>query len=197
MLPREVTDRIFEFCEPAFNKYCFSPNSRLHPLLLVCKEWYPIAERRLYSSVSLGDEEEFDGVSGWACSTKLEARILGLASLVRELRLGTGDHARTDTKQHAALIKICKNVQHIQISGYNGYVLDELKAALATTDLVSLSVSHYGLRDWEGDSICCHAELLNFMLNWPRLKKIEMADSMMEDKRSDGQPYPEPSEVTG
>jgi len=58
-VPLEVVDHIFKYCKFSLtgNKYRFLPNMRLYPLLFVCTEWHAFAERRLYSSVGLGDEK--------------------------------------------------------------------------------------------------------------------------------------------
>ncbi len=120
-----------------------------------------------------------------------------LASLVRELRLSTKEHAQEETEQHIALIKLCKNVEHVEIAGYNGYVLDELNAALANVDLVSLSVFGRGRGDWKDSRSHCHPDWLKCMLNWPRLEKIDIANSTMTDRGPDGATFPEPSAVAG
>lgn len=207
-VPSQVLDLIFKHRQRVFNKHRFSPESRLYPLLLVCKKWHDIAESRLYVSVSLGDEKtvldedgdevELDGEE--VCDMFYETVRANprLASLVRELRLGTMHHARKETERHIALLKICKNVDHVEFSGYNGYALDKLRDTLVTkADLVSLTVSRYGLTDKEGDYFCSRSDLIMHMLKWPRLEKIYMQNHTLAGYADDDDTLPDPSTVAG
>lgn len=207
-IPPEVVDRIFMHRERAFNRFLFLPKLRLYPLLFVCKEWHAVAERRLYASVSLGspktvldeDEDEIEIEGEEICDVFYEtvSENPRLASLVRELRLGTKNHTREETEQHIELIKLCENVDRVEISGYNGYLLDELKEVLAKKEsLVSLSVSRYGLRDQEGDWFCTRSGLIKYMLKWPRLEKIYMENKTLASYDEEDETLQEPPTVAG
>ncbi len=138
-----------------------------------------------------GDEMELDGEE--VCDMFYETVRANprLASLVRELRLGTMHHARKETERHVALLKICKNVKHVEFSGYNGYVLDKLRDTLvAKADLVSLTVSRYGLADKEGDYFCSRSDLITHMLKWPRLEKIYMQNHTLAGYADDDDTLP-------
>lgn len=101
--PPELLDRIFKLCERRYRYIpadgCkFFPNSRVQPFLLVCKKWHAVAERRLYTSVSLGSSRVVRDRNGQKLELKSKdvykrfcetvENDVRLASLVRELRLG-------------------------------------------------------------------------------------------------------------
>ncbi|KLO15622.1 hypothetical protein SCHPADRAFT_902256 [Schizopora paradoxa] len=207
-VPPQVLDHIFRHRERVFFKHRYSPESRLYPLLFVCKEWHDIAERRLYASVSLGDEKtvvdedgeeyEIDGEEVCEMFYETVRKNPRLASLVRELRLGTLNHARKETEHHIALLKICKNVEHVEFSGYNGYLLEELKAVLgAKENLVSLMLSRYGLADKEGDCFFSTSDLFLYMLKWPHLERIYLHNHTLAYYDDDDGALPAPTSVAG
>jgi len=102
--------------------------------------------------------------------------------------------------RHAALITLCKNVEHVEIRGYDGCLLDELKAALAKAPLVSFRVERFGLtgRTWATNMFCSQSDLVMLMPNWPRIKKLDMPDydfDLLGDES--GEILPEPYSVAG
>ncbi|KLO06682.1 hypothetical protein SCHPADRAFT_910137 [Schizopora paradoxa] len=197
-IPPELLDRIFGHCERYRRIPKFVPNSRLQPLLLVCKNWHGVAERRLYFSVSLGNDRTVKGRNGEKreikgkdicrkfCETvKSNERV---ASLVRELRLGCQDIQPEESELHIRIIRNCKNVERVDIQGCDFSQLDDLKAALAERNLVSLSLSGASLRlltsqdHNEGRPMLALPEVLNLLPNWPRLELFTM---VMCDPRRD------------
>ncbi|KLO15621.1 hypothetical protein SCHPADRAFT_927105 [Schizopora paradoxa] len=207
-VPPKVLDLIFEFRDRMVKRFQYPPERRLHPLLFVCKAWHEVAERRIYASVSLGDnitvvdedgdEDEVDGEVVCEMFYETVRANPRLASLVRELRLGTMYHAREETEHHIALLKICKNVEHVKISGYNGYVLDELKAVLgAKENLVSLTISRYGLSDREGSCFFSTSDFFHYILKWPKLEKIYLHNRTLGSYFDDDAALPTPSSVAG
>lgn len=190
-IPSEILDCIFKHCERTYRlggwAPVLTPKSRLQPLLLVCKNWHGVAERRLYTSVSLGSDRLVRDRNGqkMAISGKDVCRRFcetvqnnsRLASLVRELHLGSTRLELEDTKMHIRLIGICKNVEKIELHGcdLNDGLAEDLKAALAKADLISLELSNKLLGDfWEADGTAMLplSDLIMLLQNWPRIETI-------------------------
>ena len=59
-IPTEILDIIFHHLiddkTASWKDTEFVPRSQIIPLLRVCKSWYPVAEKKLYESVSVGDK---------------------------------------------------------------------------------------------------------------------------------------------
>ncbi|KLO17654.1 hypothetical protein SCHPADRAFT_936852 [Schizopora paradoxa] len=191
-VPPELLNRIFGHCErrhryiPADGSQLL-PKSRLQPLLLVCRRWHTVAERRLYSSVSLGSNRVVKGRNGQRmeingkdvcrrlCETvQNNARI---ASLVRELQMGSYSAEETEeSEMHVRLIGICKNVEKIGIHGCHPDLLDDLAAALAKADLISLDLSRERLGGYPGESgdesMFSISTVIGLLQNLPRLQHL-------------------------
>lgn len=188
-LPPELLDRIFSHCERNHRRnYMYGPNllpkSRLQPLLLVCKKWHNVAERRLYASVSVGSDRVVRDRNGSkmeitgkdVCrrfyeTVQSNARI---ASIVRELRMGSIRLDREESEMHVYLIGICKNVEKIELRVCHETLLDDLAAALAKADLISLHLSReqpdlYSGRDGQLFSL---STVIRLLQSWPRLETI-------------------------
>lgn len=190
-LPPELLDRIFRYCErfrTDFSKTTLVPNSRLRLLLLVCKKWHGIAERILYSSVSIGSDVAVKDKNGEKrvilgkdvcrrfCETvEKNARI---ASLVRTLRLGCEHIQPEESKMHVRVIRACTKVESLEVFGCDASVLDDLKVALAKADLISLDLKGVGIRDYSRiassstGSMFYSSEIVALLPNWPRLQTI-------------------------
>lgn len=198
-LPPKAIDKIFAQVERPLGKFEYYPQFNLAPLISVSKAWKTIAERRLYRSISIGSDFEAGGYfydegvggggglenggeyqdpffrSGEEIASFLHRTLEEnprLASLVNELRLATMSHIRSETKNHIAILKLCKNAQDVEILGYNGYELVDLQDVLRARSIRSLTVSRYGLRSMEGSGFCSLRQLLAMMAGWPRLTKM-------------------------
>jgi hypothetical protein len=122
----------------------------LRPLLLVCKAWRGVAERRLYSSISIGCE--YEDTTGLTAAMQLE-RLLDtlnanwrLAALVTELRFTSMNCDKEESTMQTEVMSLCPNVAHFTLSGYNGFVLEKYHAALAKwTHLKTIIIHRYDL----------------------------------------------------
>ncbi|KAH8118027.1 hypothetical protein DFH11DRAFT_873107 [Phellopilus nigrolimitatus] len=170
--PSELLDIIFELSEDDTRPDDHASKATLVPFLLVCRKWYPAAERRLYRSIKLNSNiDEGARISReWATQriikTLKNARI---AALVTELRVVTYDLQHTDTQSRNELISMCPNLLHIEITGYESSEpkLTKLKEVLVKKDLVSLKV-HCN----NGHAFCKMSELFRMMEHWPKLEKV-------------------------
>lgn len=125
--------------------FVFLPTYTLRPLLFVNKHWRDIAERRLYASISVGSDSDDDRVCGADQAVALAGTLQQhpeLAGMVREVRLATMDCKKPETVAHSQILAACTLANKVTIMGYNGYVLEELTAALKGLKyLRSLTVS--------------------------------------------------------
>lgn len=194
-VPSEVWDYVFKHCERVYKKSellpVFAPKSRLSPILLVCKEWHIIAERRLYTSISLGSiraVRDRNGckkvINGKDVCKRLCATLQKnprLASLVRELQLGAITLDRGETKNYIRLLDLCENVEILDLGGCAFGLANEVRIALAKTDLISMKLSMHGLPRWlNGERVFSAPGLLAFIQKWPRLETID-ASLVQED----------------
>jgi len=204
-VPPEIIDRIFAFLEPGLDQSMpFTPQWLLCPLLLVCKEWHVVAQRRLYSSVSLGDGWTSGG--GEEICAKFYESIEEnphLAALVQELRLGSYDSSNTgeETLHHARILRLCENAERVEIVGFNNTHREELKDVLLRRDLVELTISRAGLSDRtptslpEDTSFCTLSEMIAYISHCPRLRKLSTTDAFHHF--DDESFLPDPSSVRG
>ncbi|KLO08765.1 hypothetical protein SCHPADRAFT_931592 [Schizopora paradoxa] len=188
-IPPELLDRIFKICERYYKRYSYSygeillPKSRMYPLLLVCRTWRPVAEHRLYKSISIGSNrtvrdrngQKMEIVGKEVCR-KLCETVQGnprIASLVRELHMGSLNVDREESELHVRLIGICKNVDEIELYGCHEALLEDLAQVLAKADLVSLRLWHERLKSFGSDQkLFSLSTLMKLLPNWPRLEKL-------------------------
>ncbi len=204
--PPEILDRIFGHHELGLDESSpFTPQWPLYPLLFVCKEWSVVAQRRLYSAVGLGDGWTSGGggekiCEGFHKSVKANPH---LAPIVRELRLGSNDslNEREETFHHAHILRLCENVERVEIRGFNDTHREELKAALLQRDLVELTISRTGLNGSpptslpKDTSFCTPSELIEYISHCPRLRKLSTEGAFHES--DDESLLPDPSAVKG
>ncbi|KAH8112921.1 hypothetical protein DFH11DRAFT_1744725 [Phellopilus nigrolimitatus] len=203
-LPPEVLDTIFELV--AFESPR-QPEAMLFPLLRVCRTWYPVAERRLYRSISIGEDTSmYTKNRGWFMvnTGKRIARKLietlenpRLAALVHELSLATS-YFRDDrilTGFYIKLISMCPKLAHIRINGFSKDLRDELKEELTgKKNLISLRISKYSREGGQNDFFCDTVELIGMMAHWPRLEIVSFGgDTLCGSGYSE--PFPAPSGV--
>ncbi|KLO15629.1 hypothetical protein SCHPADRAFT_902264 [Schizopora paradoxa] len=183
-IPPEVLDRIFGHCERHYGHlgtFTFLPKSRLHPLLLVCKRWHSIAERRLYMCVSIGSDRNIKSKDGkgttiwWrdVCKRFCESVETNprLASLVRELHLsGTSEAEIEDHERRIRIMNSCKNVEKLIHITWEPSLFDELKAALAKPDLTSLDL--FASSDSTMETRFSPSTLISLLRNWPRIQSV-------------------------
>ena len=80
-----------------------------------------------------------------------------------------------ELKLHIRLIKLCKNVETLDLRGCALELVDDLKAALVTTDLVSFKLSVRTLGNTsQGTKVFSIPQLLNFIQAWPRLENLDV-----------------------
>ncbi|KLO15630.1 hypothetical protein SCHPADRAFT_257904 [Schizopora paradoxa] len=183
-IPTEVLDRIFGHCERHYRYvgwFHFLPKSRLHPLLLICKRWQNIAERRLYMCVSIGSDRAVRDKEGnrvsitgrhvcerFCDTVQNNPRI---ASLVRELHLSLPlELEPEDFKTRIRIVNICKNVERIHFFDILPSLVDDLKEALAKADLVSLHLT--AMPDSTQERRFSPAMLLKLLPSWPRIESV-------------------------
>lgn len=190
-VPSEVWEDVFKHCVRVYKDGIFgpvfAPQSRIQLILLVCREWHDIAEKMLYTSISLGSDRVVcnrNGKKKVIYGTDVCKRLCTtlrnnprLVSLVRELRLGGFLCNDRETKNYIRLLGICKNIESLDIRGCARGFADELKAALAKLDLISLKLSAHSLADmYTGERLLVAPELLSLIQKYPR---IETADAFL------------------
>ncbi|KLO15617.1 hypothetical protein SCHPADRAFT_256601 [Schizopora paradoxa] len=148
-IPPETIEVVFAYAllapDPRCSKFSVSlppirAQGQLYPLLFVCKDWYFIARRLLYSSLHLGD--------GWKTKKTMDIQQIlekfeanpHLASLVRTLNLRPSGQPRAETLQLAQVIRLCENLRCVVITGYDVRDGPELKDAIFGKDLEKLIV---------------------------------------------------------
>ncbi|KLO15751.1 hypothetical protein SCHPADRAFT_248414 [Schizopora paradoxa] len=193
-LPPELLDRIFQRCERRMHPGSWAhqlreetcvPKPRLHPLLLVCKKWHDVAERRLYSSVSLGRSKTvrdktgktFELTDEHVCRILLETvqNNTRIASLIREINARNPRRDVEMFKMQFRIIGTCKNIEKIHVDGYgcNGALLNDLKATLAkVTGLTSLELLCHRLEPVKERDVVFLSDVMGLLPNWPRIETI-------------------------
>ncbi len=190
-IPPEVLDRIFMQFErdsdpfPAWDPnpgdpmVNYTPQSLFHPLLLVCKAWCGVAQRRLYRSAGIGGGPlaRRKDICRWQAFYRTMSENPYLARLVRKLYLimPSGSHPmaiagrepREAATQQVQLFRLCQNVESVSIWGADQPFTVLLKVVLPQLDLVQLTIS-FGL----DPLFCTRSELIVLLLNWPRLQKL-------------------------
>lgn len=105
-----------------------------------------------------------------------------LAALVKTLRLGIKivnsrgllEWTRTNTR----ILQLCRNVEHVEIRGFEHTELGALVGVLKEKSLVSFSISK-----WPRGRGGSFSQVLEMMRTWPRLRRIR-ADEFLDEKRS-------------
>ncbi|KLO15628.1 hypothetical protein SCHPADRAFT_257267 [Schizopora paradoxa] len=183
-VPTEILDRIFGLhgrSSEDSEQITFLPKSCLYPLLSVCKRWRSVAERRLYMNVCLGCDktiQDKDGnelkVTGREICMRFCETVQNnpcLASYVRELNL-SGPDKLEDSRIRIDIIRNCKKVTRLSIVSFHSDHVDDLMAALAETDLVSLDLMHIPILT-ERNSRCFSLPMLFELLQrWPRIESV-------------------------
>ncbi|KAH8112884.1 hypothetical protein DFH11DRAFT_389161 [Phellopilus nigrolimitatus] len=186
LLPPEVLDMIFKLVGIVKTERHTStrrPETMLVPLLRVCRTWHPVAERRLYRSISIDKDIFAEKCAMLVLSTgeRIAQKLLEtlenarIAALVHELSLATFNFYDdwNVTRLHIELISACPNLAHIHIRGYNDDLRGELKEVLMEKKtLVSLTISDYSLKSYPSEYLCDTAELFGMMAHWPKLEKL-------------------------
>lgn len=157
----------------------FLPRWYLVPLLRVCKLWHAVAERFLYRSISVGSR--FPGArvrQAYKIPRRLVTTLAAnsrLAALVEELRLGiedVTDRKSLDwTRRNIRILRICPNVKHVEIRGFNVSLQDALTDVLKEKSLISFHITTQFLSG--GRSYDIHSlKLFELMRRWPNLQSI-------------------------
>ncbi len=148
----------------------FTPQSSLHPLLLVCKEWYRVAQRRLYRSVGISGRLRSGGGERstlWAFHKTARANP-HLADLVRRLYLDTPIVQKPTevAPLHVILLALCRNIESLNISGAQQLFTEQLKNVLPALNLVELSLSGFD------SHFCSKSKFMLLLSDWPRLQRL-------------------------
>lgn len=184
-IPPETIEVVFAYAllapDPRCSKFSVSlppirAQGQLYPLLFVCKDWYFIARRLLYSSLHLGD--------GWKTKKTMDIQQIlekfeanpHLASLVRTLNLRPSSQPRAKTLQLAQVIRLCENLRCVVITGYDVRDGPELKDAIFGKELEELTV----IGDINGKTVmqsravpfCTASEMIAYVTRNLRLRKL-------------------------
>lgn len=210
-LPPEILDRIFACLEredptlgwdpiPNICLDKFRPQSSLHPLLFVCKGWSGVSHGRLYRSVGLGGGTHLSKKG--EIFREFHRTVEGnpyLAHLVRELSMSVPSgypqalsvEFRKGSVKQALLLRLCRNVEIVNITGAALPFTALLKVVLPRLDLVELSISFgFDALFWT------RSELITLILNWPRLQKLSVTAPDFVDI-DDDTILPDPSVLQG
>lgn len=80
-----------------------------------------------------------------------------------------------ETKTLAKAIQLCPNLEGVEVSGWNGYELDELKdvnAMKSRKGMKKIELSRRGTTDIECDYFCYLEEFINMLQGWPSLERV-------------------------
>lgn len=187
--PPEILDQIMGDVEAWRYNYFFLPQAPLTPLLRVCKAWTPIAERRLYQTISIGTYFQSVAAAGADRVAHVRKRRLSgiahellstlqlsprLCALVRRLRLTTEDfQERAQSEEYVRILQLCPNVDSVHLRGYHP---DEVRAfvdALRPKSLTSLVVSGLDRSGGQCGPLCTLSELQQVMARWPDLQCVQ------------------------
>lgn len=186
--PTEILERIFFFLEHPTKR--LSPKSTLLEVALVCRKWSHISQHLLFRSIAFTSsapkvrfENEFVGSSHAQLLKQVLLIQNDLASFVQHLCIVSEDSELAESTCLVDIIRLCPNLRHIEVRGYNGESLPALKQALMEKDLVSLIISSYGTSIALCKSFCTKAELYEMMVHWPNLEKIQFFRGSVENAK--------------
>ncbi|KAI0058673.1 hypothetical protein BV25DRAFT_1829914 [Artomyces pyxidatus] len=174
-LPPSVLLKIFELTKQR-GPFDFAVNYALPELALVCKSWLAVARTALYTEVYLGAnlddfvlsvEEFLETVSS---SPSLAARVHGIT-------YGSHYMRRTELLNLALIIECCStlNLRRLKIWGWNGYELEELRAAMKkAVKLQSLELCRRSLTDMECDRFATIPQFFVMLHCWPQLQSLSL-----------------------
>ncbi|KAH8112882.1 hypothetical protein DFH11DRAFT_1545427 [Phellopilus nigrolimitatus] len=206
--PTFVLDMIFELARTIENEphaRTRRPKSVLLSFLRVCRSWQPVAERRLYRSISIGKDILTENgdilvLNAERPNTRKLIRTLKnprFAALVQELSLASL-HSIDDwinTYLNIWLISMCPNLEHVDIRGYNDSLRGDLKKALVEKkNLTSLAISEYNLEGKPSKHLCNMVEFVGMMAHWPQLEELRFGSDTLRGS-GNKKPFPAPSGV--
>lgn len=152
-----------------------NPYTFLLPTLLVNGFWHAIAERCLYTYVSLASSDAARSLH----RTLTHSR--DLASIVQVLRLCTSDRNDEHMVQDViSIISICADAKHIELVGYhNSYDHSNYLRVLRRSSLVSLVIHNMGIGGEGETEFCTASELMAMMADCPQLEELRLEDGLL------------------
>ncbi|KLO15572.1 hypothetical protein SCHPADRAFT_902222 [Schizopora paradoxa] len=181
-LPPEILDIIFGYVESITSSITL--HRFLPAMLLVCKAWYEVGAWRLYSTLSLGElwtmrPLEDGGDKRCEALLRVMQNNPRLALRVKHLRLGLCNQHAEDLVRHARLIRLCKDVEHLEIVGYGAHRWNELKDAVKDVDPVQVTFSQISAPS---------SKILSTIAHWSRLREVELYNISDDNFREDVSP---------
>lgn len=152
----------------------YVPRWYLTPILRVSKRWYEISVKYLYQSVGSDSQGAAE-----ALYRRLEANPQA-AALVERLHLGNECNRQSYDQQNRTninILKLCPNVKHVEICGYEGWDDSKLNAlvdVLKTKSLVSFCISQRDLPGSSPSDGIRFSQLRAMMQRWPKLRSIQV-----------------------
>ncbi|KAH8112984.1 hypothetical protein DFH11DRAFT_1605148 [Phellopilus nigrolimitatus] len=174
-LPPEILDRIFELKEGFGDT--IPPMIELLSFLRVCRSWYPVAARRLYSTIELREWKARQVAQGLLVTLTKNRH---LAEMVRNLTLelkkdDDDEDEKAKASDYIQIIDPCTNLACITLLNYGAYDRSALKQVLAAASLISL---HIKCED-SARNLFRTDELLRMMAHWPRVESVSVSKNVM------------------
>lgn len=175
-----IKDLILEYRVKDGEPTKFLPRWYLVPLLRVSKLWHVVTERFLYRSISVGSR--FSGARVRQ-AYKIPRRLLTtlstnsrLAALVEELRMGiekvTYRKSVDWTQKNIRILRLSRNVKHVEIHGYHLSLQDTLTDVLKEKSLVSFRITAHFLSSHQLSEE--PLKLSELIQRWPKLRSINI-----------------------
>lgn len=182
----------------------FAPRFYLLPLLLVSQQWCNLISQDLFSAIGSGTPAPFtfqilhretvamymvrhEGArkqkrlrTAYAVLLDIEKKLIERpmkAQWVRTLRLGTEDSSKDfPSAVHLSIIKLCPNLQHVEIRGIYKKYRAEILTVLRARELYTLSVSTTPLQSLEEHPIRTEMpSVFAALRDWPKLRSLTVS----------------------
>lgn len=205
-LPAELLHKIIVMTNRRRAPFDHKSNRTLPRLARVSKALRAATVYVLYSDVYISSEEDDRILWKTRAFRRTVTTNAYLASLVRSIHFSSLYYSRGETRTLAQAIETCPNLEGVEIWGWNGYELDELKDAIQSKKgMKNVILSRRGISDIECDHFCTLEGFMNMLQGWPMLERVlihndtiewaEFEDTDDENKSvSDASDHPPPGE---
>ncbi|EIM85270.1 uncharacterized protein STEHIDRAFT_111880 [Stereum hirsutum FP-91666 SS1] len=173
--PIELLLKIISMTNHFRSPFDFSPNRTLPRLARVFNKIHAVAVKILYSDVYISGGGETPTLWKIRAFSRTVSENIHLASLIRFIHFTSARYMKGETKTLAKAIQLCPNLEGVEVSGWNGYELDELKdvnAMKSRKGMKKIELSRRGTTDIECDYFCYLEEFINMLQGWPSLERV-------------------------
>lgn len=171
--PTELLLKIISMTNRFRSPFDFPPNRTLPRLARVSKTIYAVTAQILYSGVYISGSGETPTLWKIHAFSRTISENVHLASFVRSIHFTSAYYKKGETKILAKAIQLCPNLEGVEVSGWNGYELDELKEAMKSRKgMKKIELCRRGTTDMECDYFCYLEEFINMLQGWPLLERV-------------------------